>query len=89
MIRARVADIRYERRYAPLYGMQGQVDHVNMGADIELRVSLFDDGTGVGIGAHGIQILEEAIEQALNGTVVTRLVPVEEALPPGPRRIVL
>lgn len=89
MIRARVHDIRYERRHAPVYGVTGIVEHVNLGAHVELRVRLFDDGQGHGVDGRTVEILEQALEQALNETVVTKRVPIEEALPPGPRRIVL
>jgi hypothetical protein len=89
MIRARVADIRFERRFAAPLTIGGAVDNLNLGTDVELRIRLYDDGAGVGVDSRAIELVEESIEHALNGTVATRLVPIEAALPPGPRRIVL
>lgn len=71
----------------PLVG--GGMLHQGFGVtDIELRVQLVDyDGRGMNYDA--VRLIEQAIEQVLNGPPPVKPVPLGVALPLDPRKITL
>jgi hypothetical protein len=90
MIHARVSAVVYRHRSMPIYSIGDQHsigDQVDIGVNMEVHVLLFSDGS-FGINRDAVHLIEHALEAALN-TPVEKPVPIQEALPPGPRRIVL
>jgi hypothetical protein len=90
MIHARVSAIEYRHRSMPIYSIGDQHsigDQVGLGVNMEMRVLLFSDDS-FGVNRDALHLIEQALEAALN-TPVEKPVLIQEALPPGPRRIVL
>lgn len=93
MIRARVTSIESQHRFGSHSLMSvgaGVVQQAYGTTDVELRIMLACDSS-VGISYDALHLIEEAIEKALNEPLPPKqkAVPLDVALPPGPRKITL
>ena len=92
MIYVRVGGIEYKMLSQPVFSMQNgphPIDYVNVGMDVDLRISLMFDNETRSLSADTLHRIEQAIEQAINAPTTIPPVPIEVALPPGPRKIML